>query len=89
MIFSHLGAEYPFLCHSLAISEDVFVACNICSIYIDLLNKVRLNRLEHSGYHAQDYLFCAVANSTAQQGLAYHRVVTDAEESHHLNVCWN
>ena len=19
----------------------------------------------------------------------YHRVVTDAEESHHLNVCWN
>lgn len=46
--------------------------CNICSIYIDLLNKVRLNHLEHSGYHAQDYLFCAVANSTAQQGLAYH-----------------
>jgi len=42
------------------------------SQFIDLLNKVRLNRLEHSGYHAQDYLFCAVANTTAQQGLAYH-----------------
>ena len=27
--------------------------------------------------------------NSASNCTTYHRVVTDAEESHHLNVCWN
>ena len=27
--------------------------------------------------------------NSASNCATYHRVVTDAEESHHLNVCWN
>ena len=27
--------------------------------------------------------------NSASNGATNHRVVTDAEESHHLNVCWN
>jgi len=32
---------------------------------------------------------CSSNVNSASNCTTYHRVVTDAEESHHLNVCWN
>ena len=32
---------------------------------------------------------CSSNVNSASNCTTYHRVVTDSEESHHLNVCWN
>ncbi len=32
---------------------------------------------------------CSSNVNSASNCTTYHWVVTDAEESHHLNVCWN
>ena len=32
---------------------------------------------------------CSSNVNSASNSATYHWVVTDAEESHHLNVCWN
>ena len=32
---------------------------------------------------------CSSNVNGASNCTTYHRVVTDSEESHHLNVCWN
>ena len=44
------------------------------------VNLLRFNKL---------LIKCSSNVNGASNCTTYHRVVTDAEESHHLNVCWN